>query len=169
MHPVRLLFVGIGAATIVADQLVDAAIDLTYRHGAERQHRIVEGLHVELRAGVAPPIPAAVGVLQVLEVGARRAVRGVGGDRDVAQAQRALVGSTSFQDAIDSLPPDLGQKVTRGAAEAFSSWVGATMIATAAIGLVATVVVALLWPRRTATTSDGPPSESAEDAHCDRV
>lgn len=80
---------------------------------------------------------------------------------EIDQAQRALVGSASFRDAIASLPPDLGQKVTRAAIEAFSSGVGATMVATALIGVLAAVLVALLWPRHPAPAAPSPTSDSA--------
>jgi predicted MFS family arabinose efflux permease len=65
----------------------------------------------------------------------------------VDQARQALVGSTSFTDAIASLPPDSQQAVTRAVAEAFSSGVGDAMVATGILGFLATVAVLLIWPR----------------------
>ena len=76
-------------------------------------------------------------------------------DADVEQTRQALVGSSSFADAIATLPHDLQVKVTDTAVTAFSSGVADTMVATGALSLVATVVVALLWPRR-ARGTEGP-------------
>jgi EmrB/QacA subfamily drug resistance transporter len=66
----------------------------------------------------------------------------------ITQARQALVGSASFQDALAKLPADIAQKLTRAVIVAFSSGVGATMVATAVMGVAATIAVALLWPRR---------------------
>lgn len=65
----------------------------------------------------------------------------------ITQAGDALVGSTSFAEAIASLPADSQQEVTQAVADAFSSGVGDAMVATGILGLLATVVVVLLWPR----------------------
>ena len=69
-------------------------------------------------------------------------------DRQVEQAEQALVGSSSFQDAIASLPDRIQDEVTGAVVDAFSAGVGDAMVVTGVVGLVATVVVALLWPRR---------------------
>jgi len=69
-------------------------------------------------------------------------------DDQIDQAQKALVGSTSFNDAISSLPANLQDKVTGAVIDAFSAGVGDAMVLTGALGIAATVVVALLWPRR---------------------
>ncbi|MHA7135374.1 MFS transporter [Oerskovia turbata] len=67
----------------------------------------------------------------------------------IDQARQALVGSTSFSEAIASLPADSQQSVTQAVAEAFSSGVGDAMVATGILGLLATLVVLLVWPRAT--------------------
>ena len=60
---------------------------------------------------------------------------------DIDQAHRALVNSSSFQDALSSLPAELRQKVTEAATDAFSAGVADTMLVTAGIGLMATGIV----------------------------
>jgi len=81
-----------------------------------------------------------------------RAATGAAGmnDDDIDQAHQALVNSSSFQEALATLPAELRQKVTQAATDAFSAGVADTMTVTAVIGVVATGVVWLLWPRRTA-------------------
>jgi MFS family permease len=80
-----------------------------------------------------------------------RAATGAAGmnDDDIDQAHQALVNSSSFQEALATLPAELRQKVTEAATDAFSAGVADTMTVTAVIGVVATGVVWLLWPRRT--------------------
>ncbi len=73
---------------------------------------------------------------------------------DVDQAHQALVNSSSFADALASLPTDLRDQVTAAAIDAFSTGVGRTMLVTAAGLLVATVAVVFVWPRRRATALD---------------
>ncbi len=68
----------------------------------------------------------------------------------VDQAHHALVNSASFKDALATLDPGLAATVTRAVIDAFSTGLGRTMLATAALSLVITVVVAMVWPRRTA-------------------
>lgn len=67
---------------------------------------------------------------------------------DIAQAHQALVNSTSFVDALATLPQDLAAAVTKVATAAFAAAVADTMVATAVLTLVSVVVVALVWPRR---------------------
>jgi EmrB/QacA subfamily drug resistance transporter len=69
---------------------------------------------------------------------------------DIDQAHQALVNSASFADALATLPPDLASAITKVATAAFSAAVGDTMVATAVVTLLSVLVVALLWPRRTA-------------------
>ncbi len=98
--------------------------------------------------------------------GADAAVRTSGLTSDeIAQTQRALVGSTSFDDAIASLPTEVGQKVTQAVIDAFSFGVAATMFVTAVLGVVATVVVALLWPRHPHPSPDDPVHHQPEEDH----
>jgi hypothetical protein len=70
-------------------------------------------------------------------------------DDDIDQAHQ-LVNSSSFQEALATLPAELQRKVTEAAVDAFSVGVADTMTVTAVIGVVATGVVWFLWPRRTA-------------------
>ena len=74
----------------------------------------------------------------------------------IDQAQQALVNSASYEQALASLPPDVAASVTTTVIVAFSTGLGRTMLAAAALSLVITVVVAFLWPRR-ATGADLPP------------
>lgn len=67
---------------------------------------------------------------------------------DIDQAHRALVNSSSFQDALSGLPTELRQMVTEAATDAFSAGVADTMLVTAVIGLVATGLVWAVWPRK---------------------
>jgi hypothetical protein len=73
---------------------------------------------------------------------------------DVDQAHQALVNSSSFADALASLPADLRDHVTAAAIDAFSTGVGRTMLVTAAGMLVAMVAVAFVWPRHHSTEPD---------------
>lgn len=68
----------------------------------------------------------------------------------VDEAHHALVNSASFKDALSTLDPDLAAKVTQAVIDAFSGGLGRTMLATAVLSLVITVVVAFVWPRRAA-------------------
>ena len=74
----------------------------------------------------------------------------------VDQAHHALVNSASFHDAVATLDPALAATVTQAVIDAFSNGLGRTMLATAALSLVVTVVVAFVWPRRAATTRPVP-------------
>ncbi len=67
---------------------------------------------------------------------------------EIAQADQALVNSSSFAEAIGSLPASLQDVVTRAAIDAFSKGLAHTMIATAVLALVVTVIVAFVWPPR---------------------
>jgi len=88
---------------------------------------------------------------------------GMSGD-EIDQAQRALVQSTSFAEAIAKLPSDLAQKVTDAAVRAFTDGVAQSMVATGVLAVLATVVVAVLWPKGAspdaATTSTEPDPSS---------
>jgi EmrB/QacA subfamily drug resistance transporter len=106
-------------------------------------------------------VGGALGVA-VLSAFARAFTQGNAGDAmraaglsssQISQAHAALVGSTSFQDAIASLPGDLGRAVTDAVIDAFSTGVARSMVLTGVLALVATVVVALLWPRRRAAAA----------------
>lgn len=68
--------------------------------------------------------------------------------QEISQARDALVNSSSFQQAIDSLPPDLRRTVVRAVSEAFTLGVADAMVATGVLTLAATAVVAFVWPRR---------------------
>lgn len=68
-------------------------------------------------------------------------------DQQISDAQRTLVGSTSFEDAIQRLGVTSKQAFTAAAKAAFSSGVADALLATGLIALVATVLVAFLWPR----------------------
>ncbi|MFI0789891.1 MFS transporter [Streptomyces lydicus] len=80
---------------------------------------------------------------------------------DISQVRQALVNSSSFRDAIASLPPDLRHTVVQAATEAFSSGVADTMAVTAVLTVLATVAVLFLWPRR--GKADGTTADSAPD------
>jgi EmrB/QacA subfamily drug resistance transporter len=84
---------------------------------------------------------------------------------EINQTQQALVGSTSFKDAIASLPPEVAKKVTTAVIDAFSSGVGATMVATAVLTVVAIVIVVLLWPRRSPASPDDRTDNPTEEDH----
>lgn len=68
-------------------------------------------------------------------------------DQQIGDAQRALVGSTSFEDAIQRLGVTSKEAFTAAAKAAFSAGVADALLTTGVIALVATVVVAFLWPR----------------------
>lgn len=68
-------------------------------------------------------------------------------EQQVDQAQDALVNSSSFSDAIATLPHAIQQAVTDAAEVAFTNGVADTLLATGVLSLAATVVVAFLWPR----------------------
>ncbi|MEV5480074.1 MULTISPECIES: MFS transporter [Streptomyces] len=72
----------------------------------------------------------------------------------ISQVRQALVNSSSFREAIASLPTDLRHTVMQAAIEAFSSGVADTMAITAFLALAATVVVYFLWPRRRKGAAD---------------
>ncbi len=67
---------------------------------------------------------------------------------DISEAEQALVNSSSFQSAIASLPPDVAASATQASIDAFSSGLAWTLLATAALSLIITAVVAVVWPRR---------------------
>ena len=69
---------------------------------------------------------------------------------DIETAKNALVGSSSFQDGIASLPADLGRSVTAAVAAGFSNSIADALLVTAGVVLVALVIVRLLWPGRKA-------------------
>lgn len=69
---------------------------------------------------------------------------------DIEAAQRALVNSSSFDEAIASLPEAERGQVTNAVVNAFSAGVADAMIVIGCVSLAATVVVLLLWPKRAA-------------------
>lgn len=71
----------------------------------------------------------------------------------IFQVRSTLVNSRSFRAAIESLPPDQERTVARVVTEAFTSGVADTMIATAILSVVGTVLVSLLWPRKRGMTT----------------
>ncbi len=76
------------------------------------------------------------------------AYRGAGmSESDIEQARAALVGSSSFDEAIASLPAALGRTVSTATIDAFSSGVGSAMLAAAVLCVIAVVVVLIIWPR----------------------
>ena len=62
----------------------------------------------------------------------------------------ALVNSYSFDDALRSLDDSLRSTITTIVVDAFSTGLGHTMLATAALSLAITAVVAVVWPCRSA-------------------
>jgi EmrB/QacA subfamily drug resistance transporter len=78
---------------------------------------------------------------------------GLSGDEYDA-AQRALVDSSSFQDAIAALPAELRDRVTEAGVIAFSSGTADAMVATGVLALAATAVVYFLWPRHSTEPAD---------------
>lgn len=88
---------------------------------------------------------------------------------DIAQADQALVNSSSFTQAIDSLPTSLQDVVTRAAIDAFSTGLAHTMIVTAVLALAVTVLVAFVWPRQPQPESDrAPPTGNEDDPNAHR-
>jgi hypothetical protein len=73
----------------------------------------------------------------------------------IDQAHRALVQSASFSDAISSLPGDLAQSVTEAAIDASSFGVARSMVVTGVLALLATSIVAWLWPRAGGSRREG--------------
>lgn len=67
---------------------------------------------------------------------------------DIETAKNALVGSSSFREAIASLPADLGRSVTAGVAAGFSDGIADALLVTAGIVLIVLIAVRLLWPGR---------------------
>jgi EmrB/QacA subfamily drug resistance transporter len=67
---------------------------------------------------------------------------------DIHAAEQALVRSSSFKDAIASLPTSAQGRVTDAVVHAFSAGVADAMVWTGVVSLVATVAVLFLWPRR---------------------
>ncbi|MFF0816193.1 MFS transporter [Rhodococcus sp. NPDC003318] len=67
---------------------------------------------------------------------------------DVAAAQRALVNSASYADALSTLPQDLRDKVTAAVVDAFSFGVAQAVLVTGVVTLIAAVAVAFVWPRQ---------------------
>ncbi|SDJ02820.1 drug resistance transporter, EmrB/QacA subfamily [Frankineae bacterium MT45] len=73
-------------------------------------------------------------------------------DQQVTQTKEALVGSSSFSDALTHLPQELQATVTRVAKSAFTDGVADAFIITGVVGVLATIVVVLVWPARTGNT-----------------
>jgi phosphotransferase system glucose/maltose/N-acetylglucosamine-specific IIC component len=68
-------------------------------------------------------------------------------DDDVQDVQEALVDSDSFQAALGSLSEDLRARVTEAAKAAFTVGVADAFLVTGVLALLATVIVAFIWPR----------------------
>jgi EmrB/QacA subfamily drug resistance transporter len=69
-------------------------------------------------------------------------------EHQIEQAGQALVNSTSYRDAIASLPATLQGRVTSSVVDAFSAGVADAMVVTGVFGLLSAAVVAVVWPRR---------------------
>lgn len=82
---------------------------------------------------------------------------------DIAQADQALVNSSSFAQALSSLPPDLRDTVTDAAIVAFSTGLARTMVVAAVLGVVVAVVVAVVWPRRNSDALHGSRNRSGAE------
>ncbi|WP_433291283.1 MFS transporter [Actinoplanes sp. CA-030573] len=75
------------------------------------------------------------------------ALRGAGlSAADIETAKNALVGSSSFDQAIASLPPDLGRAVTGAVAAGFTSGIADALLVTGGVVLAALIAVRLVWP-----------------------
>lgn len=94
----------------------------------------------------------------VADTGSEFRAAGMSSD-EIVQADQALVNSSSFAEAIGSLPASLQDVVTRAAIDAFSKGLAHTMIATAVLALVVTVIVAFVWPRRPQPEPDQTPAD----------
>lgn len=82
------------------------------------------------------------------------AVQAAGLTQDqIDRTHQALVNSTSFDQALATLDPDLAARVTQAVVDAFSTGLSRTLIAAAVLSLIVTGVVALVWPRRAAPTT----------------
>jgi EmrB/QacA subfamily drug resistance transporter len=68
-------------------------------------------------------------------------------DDDVEDVQEVLVDSDSFQAALGSLSDDLRARVTEAAKAAFTVGVADAFLVTGVLALLATAVVAFIWPR----------------------
>lgn len=68
------------------------------------------------------------------------------GPTEIAQARQALVNSSTFQQAIVTLPAEDRRAVAQAVTDAFSAGVAGTLIATVILTAVAAVAVFLLWP-----------------------
>jgi len=64
---------------------------------------------------------------------------------EIEAAHRALVNSSSFQDAVAALPPDSQQRVIDAVVAAFSAGVADAMVVVGILSVAATGVVLLLW------------------------
>jgi Na+/melibiose symporter-like transporter len=69
-------------------------------------------------------------------------------ERQIATLRDALVDSKLAQRILSSLPPDVRERVTDAAHEAFTSGVATTIKAAALVALAAAGLVMVLWPRR---------------------
>jgi predicted MFS family arabinose efflux permease len=69
-------------------------------------------------------------------------------DRQITTLRDALVDSKLAQRILSSLSPDVRERVTDAAREAFTSGVATTIKAAALVALVAAGLVMVLWPRR---------------------
>ncbi|MFP8943860.1 MFS transporter [Streptomyces fenghuangensis] len=76
-------------------------------------------------------------------------------DAEITRVRQTLVNSDSYQEAVDTLPPDVRGEVVRVAEDSFSLGVADAMGVTAVLTLLATVVVFFVWPRRTRRASPG--------------
>ncbi|MGW5076025.1 hypothetical protein [Rhodococcus sp. NPDC004095] len=158
---VWLAFADLGVAIpTIAD---DFGADLSALSWANNAFSLVTGALVIAAGKFGDVVGGALGVAVLTAfargftvAGSREAIDAAGlTPDDVDQAHRALVDSSSFADALASLPTDLAEHVTAAAVDAFSTGVGRTMIVTAVLTLAITGMVGFLWPRRPGT--DGGP------------
>ena len=69
-------------------------------------------------------------------------------DQQITTLRDALVNSKLAQRILSSLPPDVRERVTDAAHQAFTSGVATTIKAAGLVALVAAGLVMVLWPRR---------------------
>jgi EmrB/QacA subfamily drug resistance transporter len=86
-------------------------------------------------------------------------------DAQIDQAQRALVASSSFEEAVRSLPGDAQAIFVEAAKAAFTSGIADTFVATGFIALAATAVVAAVWPRPRGKAREALRAKRAGDPH----
>jgi EmrB/QacA subfamily drug resistance transporter len=94
------------------------------------------------------------------------AIRAAGlSDAEVQQARAALINSSSFADALKTLPTDLRSKVVQVAESAFTGGVADAFVITGLVTVAATVAVFFIWPRPgRASAPTSPADDSARQA-----